>query len=352
SDYFRSRHWKTGMILDDDFNGRAFVEEIGGDIHVTVRAAYPDRFLGIICGEIDWLVKSFWKGLDCRQSVPCVGSCKGLHEIDALIGVKKRGIPEVLCPVCQDFHDINPLLVAATPKPSQEAAIEEIQANVEIIKQGVAAAGADFKKLISQADEEIAALMTALSEPAKEGPRLFSFEPVDQKNWDPQTWVAENFRLILWCEHSRLPLNSPELDGDEAQVYEIKLTREWVQKSAPYLKFLSGALSLALPVANAGAKLAMETANYKAIENQLGFGKACAESFLKGTDKLGDWLTSGEDDTDFRSRPARLAEGAELRELHALLKEKDQANKFGGLARVQNKRREFLWVHPQFVKEY
>ena len=41
-----------------------------------------------------------------------------------------------------------------------------------------------------------------------------------------------------------------------------------------------------------------------------------------------------------------------LRELHALLKAKDPANSFGGLIRVQNKRREFLWVHQQYVKEY
>jgi internalin A len=44
------------------------------------------------------------------------------------------------------------------------------------------------------------------------------------------------------------------------------------------------------------------------------------------------------------------AQGSILRELHALLKEKDPS--FAGLVRVQNKRREFLWVHPQFVDEY
>ena len=42
--------------------------------------------------------------------------------------------------------------------------------------------------------------------------------------------------------------------------------------------------------------------------------------------------------------------GSILRELHALLKEEDPS--FGGLEKVQNKRREFLWVHPQFVNEY
>jgi hypothetical protein len=44
------------------------------------------------------------------------------------------------------------------------------------------------------------------------------------------------------------------------------------------------------------------------------------------------------------------AQGAMLRRLQALLKEKDPG--FGGLVQVQNKRREFLWVHPQFVDEY
>jgi len=44
------------------------------------------------------------------------------------------------------------------------------------------------------------------------------------------------------------------------------------------------------------------------------------------------------------------AQGWILRELHALLKEKDPS--FGGLVRVQKQGREFLWVHPDFVKEY
>ena len=44
------------------------------------------------------------------------------------------------------------------------------------------------------------------------------------------------------------------------------------------------------------------------------------------------------------------AHGAVLRQVQAWLKEKDSG--FGGLVRVQNKRQEFLWVHPQFEKEY
>jgi internalin A len=34
------------------------------------------------------------------------------------------------------------------------------------------------------------------------------------------------------------------------------------------------------------------------------------------------------------------------------LKEHDPVHSFGRLERVQNKRREFLWVHPDYVGEY
>jgi internalin A len=53
-------------------------------------------------------------------------------------------------------------------------------------------------------------------------------------------------------------------------------------------------------------------------------------------------------DLDFGN--AIRAKGAILRQLHVWLKEQDAT--FGGLVRVQNRRREFLWVHPKFEAEY
>ena len=114
---------------------------------------------------------------------------------------------------------------------------------------------------------------------------------------------------------------------------------------------LSTTLRLVLPIASSASKLTMDAVAYKSIEDQLGFGKACAESFLKAGDQVGDWITS-DDDTELKPNQALRAHGAALRELHALLKAKDPASAFGGLSRVQNKRREFLWVHPQFEREY
>lgn len=208
---------------------------------------------------------------------------------------------------------------------------------------------------MSQADEQYRALLTTLSDPAKDGPRLFSFEPVDPGFWDKPKWVAQKFRLTLWCEHSRLPL--PILNEDNTiGVYDIELTREWLKRASPILHILSVTLKLALPIAIPGTKLATNDTEYKAISEQLEFGVKSSESFLQGNEKLGDWLVDS-DSTAFdqaagQTRSAIRAQGSVLRELHALLKEQDPANGFGGLERVQNKRREFLWVHSKFVKEY
>lgn len=138
-------------------------------------------------------------------------------------------------------------------------------------------------------------------------------------------------------------------EGSKKGVYEIELTREWFKKAAPFLKVLTGTLSLVLPVASSGIKLALDDAAYKAIEEQLDFGKDIIDASLSGSEKVGDWLGGGTT-TDLEHGEAIRAQGATLRELHALLKTKDPS--FGGLVRVMNKRQEFLWVYPQFEKEY
>jgi internalin A len=117
----------------------------------------------------------------------------------------------------------------------------------------------------------------------------------------------------------------------------------------PYVKMLSGLLSLVVPVAAAGTKLELDDTAFKSIEKQLEFGQKSLESALKGGEKVEDWASEG-DAPRLEEGDAIHAHGAVLRQLHAWLKEKDPG--FGGLVRVQNRRQEFLWVHPKFETEY
>ena len=355
-DYFKSIHWNSGLVLDDGFNGRAFIEEIGGDIHITVRAAYPERFLHLLCDEVRWLVENFWKGLDCKLFVPCNTPCKGLIELDEMFDNRKEGIEKIRCPVCRNWHVIDEKMGTVIPKPETAQALMDLkQGQAEIIRgmnNGFSQVSTDLRRLISQADEQFAALLNTLTDTAKDGPRLFSFEAVEPGFFDKPDWISRKFRLTLWCEHARLPL--PIISSEaERGVYELSLSREWLTKAAPLLKVLSTTLSLALPAAGSAAKLLIDSADYKLVEDQLKFGQDSAQSVLKAGDEMGDWLTSN-DQTELGNTGQKIirAQGSMLRELHVLLKEKDPASKFGGLVRVQNKKQEFLWVHENFVDEY
>jgi internalin A len=370
--YEDSVHWQRGLVLDADYNGRALLEHLGNDVRIIVRAPYPERFLSVLTSEVKWLVENFWAGLRCDVMVPCVEPCgrdapgTALFEVQKLIESKKRA--EYPCPVCPEWQNIDHLLrnaPAAQRMPVGE--LVEVLSSVADLKgdlgrvrsllieqQGVTLGRFDHldsssQRILSRIDDAYSGFMHALTDEAKDGPRLFSFEPVGPKFFDRPKWLNEKFRLTLWCEHSRLPL--PSLNGGDGKkgVYELNLPREWFVKAAPYLKVLASTLSLVLPVASSATKVLLDDAAYKRIESELDFGEKSAESVIKGGEEAGTWLGLS-NAPDVEHGQSIRAHGAALRQLHAWLKEKDPS--FGGLVRVQNKRQEFLWVHPQFEGEY
>ncbi|MGA2852772.1 MAG: hypothetical protein ABSE90_01375 [Verrucomicrobiota bacterium] len=376
ANYAESVHWQRGLVLDDDYNGRALLENDGNDVRITVRAPYPERFLSLLTREVKWLVEESptgWPGLRCEVMVPCVEPCgkgtagTGLFEVQKLIEAKRQGMPKFPCLVagCNQWQNIDCLLrnaPAARPSPLEELMAnllpmrEELTLVRDILiahhreqKLGIEGLNQQNQRLLSKVDHAFIKLMQTLTDEAKEGPRLFSFKPVDPGFFDRPNWINQKFRLTLWCEHSRLPL--PELNGkgSTAGVYELNLAREWFEKAAPFLKVLTGTLSLVLPVAASATKFVMDDAAYKGLEKELDLGQKSLDSVLKGGEKSGAWLGRS-DAPDLERGEAIRAQGAVLRQLHAWLKEKDPS--FGGLVRVQNKRQEFLWVHPQFEKEY
>ena len=373
--YEKSIHWQRGLMLDNDYNGRALLEYVNTDVKITVRAAYPERFLSYLTEEIKWLVENFWEGLRCNVMVPCIPTCgmnapgNGLFEVEKLIESKKKNRDEYPCPIssCGEWQNIDRLLNNAptTQPPSQEIGIQQfrniVKDELKIIREDLVivdrrgqerfeSLSQDQRKILSQIDEEFASLMQMFTDEAKDGPRLFSFKPVEPKFLDRPKWITTKLQITLWCEHSRQPLPALNPNDKKKGVYELEVSREWFTKAAPYLKILTGTLSLVLPVAASAPKLMLDEATYKGIQEELDFGQKSIESILKGSD-LATNLSTESDAPDWQQGEAAIrAQGSILRELHALLKAKDPG--FGGLVRVQNRRREFLWVHPQFVDEY
>ena len=373
--YEKSIHWQRGLMLDNDYNGRALLEYIDTDVKITVRAAYPERFLSYLTEEIKWLVEHDWKGLRCNVMVPCIAPCgknlpgNALFEVEKLIKSKKKNRDEHQChiPGCDEWQNIDSLLNNAptSQPPSQEIGIQQVQKmfkdELKIIREDLVifdsrnqeryqSLSQEQRIILSKVDEEFASLMQMLTDEAKDGPRLFSFKPIDPKFFDRPKWISTKLQITLWCEHSRQPLPALNPHDKQKGVYELEVSRAWFTKAAPYLKILTGTLSLVLPVAASATKFMLDDATYKGIEEELDLGQKSIESTLKSSDLATNLSTDGDTPDWQQGDSAIMAKGSILRELHALLKAKDPG--FGGLVRVQNRRREFLWVHEQFVDEY
>ena len=269
-------------------------------------------------------------------------------------------MPKIRCTVCKSYHSIDDLMATSVSRPTWEVAVDELkqgQKNIlDAANKGYQEVSSQLKIIMSRSNEQYNILLNTLNDPAKDGPRLFSFEPVDPGFWDKPNWIEQQFRLTLWCEHKRLPLSALNPDGDTRGIYTVKITKEWLKKASPFIKILSITLKLALPIAIPGTKLMNDDSEYKAISEQLEFGVKSATSMLSGSEQMSDWLVEGDDNSMSQESSETIqairANGSVLRELHALLREQDSANSFGGLEKVKNKLGETLWVHPKYVSEY
>ncbi len=345
-DYNQSVHWQRGLILDDEYNGRAYLKHVGNDVHITVRAPYPERFLAMLTEEVRYLVDNFWEGLNCHVTVPCLNDgCIGLFEVSKLIENKRRNRPEQPCPVCNEWQNISDLLHNA-PAAAPQISLSDLQIEFAEIKDKLDDVHVDTRRVLSRVDKAYDDIIRVFADEAKEGPRLFSIRPVDFESIDKLKGLTTyKLRLQLWCEHSQLPLFVLN-DGDTRGQYDLEMPREWVIKAAPYLNALNTTLGLVLPTVMSGLKF---SAGYEDFENQLSLGKEAFGALAKVGGNLGSWASDA-NSPDLPHGQMQHAKGALLRELHAFLKKEDIT--YGGLVRVMDKRDQFLWVHEQFEGEY
>jgi hypothetical protein len=296
-------------MLDDSYNGRVLLEHSGTEVKITVRAAYPAYFLYELTKEVKWLVEHFWEGLRCEVMVPCIDPCgkkqpgTGLFEVQKLIESKRQGMPKFPCMIsgCNEWLDIDELMKNAPT--SRQTSIEKIvveklgdtNAKLDTLyrdiraisiqqEQGFQKLDENDRRLLSQADERFAVLMQMLTDEAKDGPRLFSFKPIDPGFFDRPKWISAKFQLTLWCEHARKPLPVLNPPGSKQGVYELELNRDWFTKAVPYFKLLTGTLSLVLPVAVSATQFVLDDATYKGIQEELDLGQKSLELGIKSSD--------------------------------------------------------------------
>jgi hypothetical protein len=240
----------------------------------------------------------------------------------------------------------------ATKRPSIESLITEgfgdLRFRLEEVRLQTFVTDQNLRRMMSQVEDAFRGVMQTIADEGKDGPRLFSLMPVERSSFNPNGWAKKKFRVTLWCEHTRLPLPLLNNNDDEG-VYEFEVTHEWFAKAAPFLKVLTGTLSLVLPVAASATKLALDETIYKGLEKQLDLGKSCAEAMFKSNEKTADWLSEKEGFGSEQTGYIR-AQGGVLREFQTWLKKEDPG--FGDLRKVLNKQQEFLWVHRDYEDQY
>jgi Leucine-rich repeat (LRR) protein len=399
--YSASVHWQRGLVLDADYNGRALLEQVGNDIIITVKAAYPDTLLDNLTSEVKWLVEFFWKGLRCQVTVPCLSDVcprqavrpevgPGWIDLEKLVNFhsKRPLLLDYQCPEtgCEEFLSINELLNHVTPLPPKaDPQLANLVEQVKIVVEAVSTPGTgllgrfdhltdQLKVLASQADANFNNMLMAFDDEARDVPRLFSLSPVERNIWDwPKGALSRKFHLTLWCEHARLPL---PLINDAANalqgVYELELPRIWLVKAAPFLKILFTTLGAVLPVASAGAQIAgiLNPGAQTTLANQLELAEKSMDLMGKSSDMLGSWsdkqqqlLTEAKPD-DISNSVAWFTEQtlairtdnstpndqSILRVIQQYL-QKNHPD-FGSLLPVRDAQRRRRWVHPRYVHLY
>jgi internalin A len=325
-----SLHWQKGMFLRNDRHGEAMLELRGREFHMYAEAIWPEYFMNILRQRLDKLITDNWPGLEGRYSftVPCKNnSCEGRFEIAALRDFLTDGDETIRCQKCRERQNIIELLYGFEDYDIREN-MTTLQRTVE---HGFANVGDEFEKLRSQIANGFLNAMKAMANEAKNGPRLFTVEPVDGR-WQ---WINKKYKLHLWCEAE--DCQHPVYDG--LGVYEFKMTQEWIVQIAPYANFIVGVMKTLLPMVAPSVNVlfgsgAFDQWKYK---DHLSLIQTSLSSVLPEGIKVHD--------------PGHLKDGvlteserSGLLALHSFLRDVDPNQERIGLYRIPTYTGDFTWV--------
>ncbi|MBN2003368.1 MAG: leucine-rich repeat domain-containing protein [Anaerolineae bacterium] len=317
-------HWQKGMFLCHPPHGEAVLEQRGREFHLYTQAVYPVYFMNVLQHTLDKLITDNWPGLEGRYAftVPCPEQvddqpCKGRFDIHALRQFLAEGDETIRCQACRGRQSIEKLLHGFEERPV-ETLLRDIQDRLDGLDSRIA--------------NYVMALMRAIADEAKHGPRLFTV--VSAPRGGVRDALKQRYRLHLWCEAEGC---LHPVSEKEKGVYEFDAPRDWVRKVAPYANFALGLLKTALPLASPAVDAFFGKDTFKnwdyANHFKLASGIIGKVPKIETPDRPG-------------LRPGILTEPERsgLLELHALLRELDPNQEKLGLIRVPTYTGDYRWL--------
>ena len=297
--------WRDGVFLREPTYGNEALVTLEGTekpvMTLAVSGAQPSWFLGELHRTLLDLL-AFWPGLKKTFYIGCPtradgGFCKGEFAFDFVVEEDKEEPDEThKCQVCRKRYTARELLSGYRTIEDQQA-VQTVQA-------------------------------WSLAKEQAPCPRAFTLVPADRSWYDPRKFAPEKIagtklKLTLLSEHSLNPVKSQE--------FGIK--PGWMKWLGPLSRIGSLALS----------GVALDFTGEAAREYEY------AAKFMKDFgsidgDALGKHLKRAEDGEPGR---AEWPSGADLEDLHQLLKEIGLAPHYGGMQFVKIRGKGFLWVSKE-----
>jgi Leucine-rich repeat (LRR) protein len=337
-------HWQKGLFLRNKPHGEALLELRGREFHIYVEAIWPEYFMNYLRDVLGKLIRDNWPGLEGRYAftVPCQEfvegvQCSGRFRIEALQQFLQEGDATIRCQICFKRQDILSLLFGF-----QDIGAREQLARIEgKLDAGLTTLQDEIVGLESRVANYVMAVLRAIADEAKDGPRLFTLEPVSEKWYQ---LVRIRLRIRLWCEAEGC--QHPVTEHGFG-TYELTVNKQWIAQLAPYARFVVGVLRTLVPLVSPAINVVFgkDTTENWGIADQLELTKEVSGS-LSGS---------------FEQRPLEDArqgiltalERSGLLALHKMLRELDPTHAKLGLTRVPTATGDYVWLcrtHLELVR--
>ena len=315
-------HWQKGMFLSHSPHGEAMLEKRGREFHVYAQATYPEYFMNVLQETLQKLITDNWPGMEDRYRfmVPCpTANCKGRFNIQALRQFMSNGVREYPCQECFKSYPITKLLLG----------FEELPIDIQL---------REIKEQLVGMDSRVAhyfmALMNAISDEAKNGPRLFTFR-TRETGFSLKPLLSRPLELQLWCEAEGC--QHPVIESGKG-VYPIDMPHEWLVQVAPYANFALKVLSTVAPIAAPAINtfFGSKTTEKWGIADQLSLASAVIGKLPAKIETSGRGMTPGKMLSELE-RSGILA-------LHRFINEVDPTQDKLGLHRVATYTGDYRWL--------
>src|SRR5919205_230742 len=189
-------HWQRGMFLQYEPHGTALLELRNRELHLAVRASWPNYFIEVLRYILNRLIEERWPGLEATFSVPCPiidrkgQQCKGRFPLTTLQKLKSK-FDSVPCMICSKETSIEKLLTGFTPP--------DMRQQLSRIERGMAVAVAQTARIQSENAARFRIMLRAMNEETRECPHLFTLIP-QKAGVKPNSVGMLRYILTLWCE--------------------------------------------------------------------------------------------------------------------------------------------------------